>query len=119
MFEKFIRVVRPDCPWTQEEASIQILQKIVDEQRDMFQKYELDEQDITFIKVGPTFTFYKHYYTNHFQEIIYGPLDGSSVSPDQPWPYEGRDVTKAFLFEVVANKSCSIDVDKVCIEKSV
>ena len=57
MFEKFIRVVRPECTWSHEEASIQILQKIVDEQKDVFRKYGLDEQDITFIKVGPTFTF--------------------------------------------------------------
>ena len=26
-----------------------------------------------------------------YQEIIYGPLDGASVSLDQPWPYKGRD----------------------------
>ena len=61
MFEKFIRVVRPECPWTHEEASILILQKIVDEQKDMFQKYGLNEQDITFIKVGSTFIFNNHY----------------------------------------------------------
>ena len=48
-----------------------------------------------------------------YQEIIYGPLDGASVSLDQPWPYKGRDPSQAFLFEIVANKSCSIDVDKV------
>jgi len=34
------------------------------------------------------------------------------VCPDQPWPYKGRGPSKAFLFEIVANKSCSIDVDK-------
>ena len=48
-----------------------------------------------------------------YQEIIYGPLDGASVSPDKPLPYKGRDPSQAFLFEIVANKSCSIDVDKV------
>ena len=47
------------------------------------------------------------------QEVIYGPLDGASVAPDQPWPYKGRDPSQAFLYEIVANKSCSIDVDKV------
>ena len=49
-----------------------------------------------------------------YQEIIYGPLDGATVSPDKPWPYKGRDPSQAFLYEIVANKSCSIDVDKVC-----
>ena len=48
-----------------------------------------------------------------YQELIYGPLDGVSVSLDQPCPYKGRDPSQAFLFEIVANKSCSIDVDKV------
>jgi len=95
MFEKFISVVRPGSPWTHETASIEIFQRIVDEQSDMFRKYGLNEQDITFIK-----------------EIIYGPLDSASVAPDQPWPYKGRDPSQAFLYEIVANKSCSIDVDK-------
>jgi len=95
MFEKFISVVRPGSPWTHETASIEIFQRIVDEQSDMFIKYGLNEQDITFIK-----------------EVIYGPLDGASVAPDQPWPYKGRDPSQAFLYEIVANKSCSIDVDK-------
>ena len=51
MFEKFISVVRPGSPWTHETASIEIFQRIVDEQSDMFRKYGLNEQDITFIKV--------------------------------------------------------------------
>merc|ERR1719320_1110901 len=67
MFEKFIHMVRPGSSWTHEMASIQIFQRIYEEHKSVFQKYGLDEQDITFIK-----------------EIIFGPLeDGASVSPDQ------------------------------------
>ena len=51
MFEKFISVVRPGYYWTHEMASIQILQRIVDDNIQQFQKYRLDEKDITFIKV--------------------------------------------------------------------
>ena len=99
MFEKFIRKVRPEVSWSHETASIAIFQRIVDKLGDVFQRYGLDDDDILFIK-----------------EIIYGPLDGSSVSSDQPWPYKGRDQSKAFLYEIVANKSCSIDVDKVYVQ---
>ena len=115
MFEKFIHMVRPGSSWTHEMASIQIFQRIYEEHKGVFQKYGLDEQDITFIKVGLIYLFTKNYYTDNYQEIIFGPLDGASVSPDQPWPYKGRGPSKAFLYEIVANKSCSIDVDKVCI----
>ena len=114
MFEKFIHMVRPGSSWTHEMASIQIFQQIYEKHKGVFQKYGLDEQDITFIKVGlMMYHFTTNYYKDHFQEIIFGPLDGASVCPDQPWPYKGRGQSKAFLFEIVANKSCSIDVDKV------
>jgi len=95
MFEKFVSQVRKGFHWCHESASIAIFEKIYNENPAVFQKYGIEEQDITFIK-----------------EIIFGPLDGASVSPDQPWPYKGRGESKAFLYEIVANKSCSIDVDK-------
>ena len=40
-------------------------------------------------------------------------MNGDPVSAEQPWPYKGRDESKAFLYEIVANKMSSIDVDKV------
>ena len=55
MFEKFISMVRPGYSWTHEMASIQIFQKIVDDNIEQFQKYQLDEKDITFIKVTSSF----------------------------------------------------------------
>ena len=55
MFEKFISMVRPGYSWTHEMASIQIFQKIVDDNIEQFQKYKLDEKDITFIKVTSSF----------------------------------------------------------------
>ena len=51
MFEKFISMVRPGYSWTHEMTSIQIFQKIVDDNIHQFQKYQLDEKDILCIKV--------------------------------------------------------------------
>ena len=93
-------------------ASIQIFQKIVDDNIQQFQKYQLDEKDILFIKVtSPGITLVSK--TIVVRRSSTAPLDGASVSPDKPWPYKGRDPSQAFLFEIVANKRCSIDVDKV------
>ncbi|KAJ8257848.1 hypothetical protein GJAV_G00190390 [Gymnothorax javanicus] len=48
------------------------------------------------------------------KEQIAGPLETPvSLSQDQsPWLYQGRNETKSFLYEIVANKRNGIDVDK-------
>ncbi len=54
------------------------------------------------------------------QELIVGPLDesgmpdrsSSSSNDDSHWPYRGRPVEKSFLYEIVANKTNGVDVDK-------
>lgn len=66
MFEKFIHMARPGSTWTHEMASIQIFQRIYEEHMGVFQKYGLDEQDITFVKVGQVYFFNTNYYTNHY-----------------------------------------------------
>ncbi len=40
--------------------------------------------------------------------------DRSSSSNDDSsrWPYRGRPVEKSFLYEIVANKTNGVDVDK-------
>jgi len=50
--------------------------------------------------------------------MIVGPLTDKGF-PDHSvdlnvavWPYKGREINKSFLYEIVANKSCGIDVDK-------
>ena len=44
---------------------------------------------------------------SHCQELIYGPFQQGSDD------YVGRGKEKFFLYEIVANKTNSIDVDKV------
>ncbi|XP_047673910.1 deoxynucleoside triphosphate triphosphohydrolase SAMHD1-like [Tachysurus fulvidraco] len=65
--------------------------------------YGLDEQDIMFIK-----------------ELIFGPNPPAERNNQLPmqhadpnWPYKGRTEDKSYLYEIVANKSTGIDVDKM------
>jgi len=50
--------------------------------------------------------------------MIVGPLtedhmpDPNADPNSEVWPYRGRDIGKSFLFEIVANKTCGVDVDK-------
>ena len=52
----------------------------------------LTERDIIFVK-----------------KMIYGPLQSGE---DSDWPYLSRGPDKFFIYEIVANKISSIDVDK-------
>ena len=78
--------------WTHEETSIKILQHLIDDNELMptFEKHGLTEQDIVFIK-----------------ELIYGPFQQGKDDG-----YQGRGPEKRFLYEIVANKISSVDVDK-------
>ena len=50
------------------------------------------------------------------QELIYGPFQqGSDNEQLGNWPYVGRGPEKYFLYEIVANKISSVDVDKVSL----
>lgn len=92
LWESFVREARPDCDWTHEKTSIEILQHLIDDNNlgVEFGKYGLDDNDITFIK-----------------ELIYGPFQKG-----QEDGYVGRGPEKRFLYEIVANKISSVDVDK-------
>eukprot|EP00053_Salpingoeca_punica_P014007 m.127146 g.127146 ORF g.127146 m.127146 type:complete len:533 (-) comp16355_c0_seq2:251-1849(-) len=98
---QFIPAIRPTSTWTHEEASISMFDYMIETNnlRPLFEKRGLDDKDIIFIK-----------------EQIKGPLRRSSSSSssghDGGWPYLGRDRTKSFLYEIVANKRNGIDVDK-------
>merc|ERR1719347_1978116 len=66
--------------------------------KEIFAVNGLQEKDILFVK-----------------EIIYGPLHlgkDYGTNDDTSWPYLGRGPEKYFLYEIVANKISSIDVDK-------
>ncbi|XP_052424287.1 deoxynucleoside triphosphate triphosphohydrolase SAMHD1-like [Carassius gibelio] len=92
--KKFIPAVQPDPKWKHEEASVKMFDHMVNENnlKPLMASYGLDmENDCTFIA-----------------ELIKG-LD----TKVKKWPAKcGRTEDKAFLYEIVANKRNSIDVDK-------
>lgn len=97
---KFIPLMCPDSKWKHEDASVMMLDYLIEDNNLLwvFEEYGLTQQDITFIKeqvAGPNKVFAKHH--NGDKEM---------------WPYHGRCEKKSFLYEVVANKRNGIDVDK-------
>jgi len=96
LWENFVGEARPNFMWSHEKTSLDMLDYIINENNLMpvFSQHGLNERDITFVK-----------------EMIYGPFHQGD--DDQgAWPYHGRGPEKFFLYEIVANKISSIDVDK-------
>lgn len=89
----FIRQIRPDCGWDHEHASATLLDYLIDDNAlwPTLAAHGLGEADVKFVK-----------------ELIFG---GPSGAPSD-WVWSGRGQSKAFLFEIVANKRNGIDVDK-------
>ncbi|XP_050395452.1 deoxynucleoside triphosphate triphosphohydrolase SAMHD1 isoform X2 [Patella vulgata] len=86
---RFIQSVNPGSKWTHEKASIQMFEHLIEEnnlEKD-FEEYNLTRQDRDFIK-----------------EQFNGPLNEDKI-------YKGRP-DKKYLYEIVANKRNSVDVDK-------
>ncbi|XP_049437954.1 deoxynucleoside triphosphate triphosphohydrolase SAMHD1-like isoform X3 [Epinephelus fuscoguttatus] len=88
--------------WKHDDASLQMFDHLVERNglEEEMERYGLVlPQDQTFIK-----------------EMIAGPLKKRQVEPHtetvDEWPYEGRPQEKSFLYEIVANKTNGIDVDK-------
>ena len=96
LWESFVREARDGYEWHHEKTSIDMLDYIIEDNNLMpiFEGHGLTEQDITFVK-----------------ELIYGPFQQGSDN-DSNWPYVGRGPEKYFLYEIVANKISSVDVDK-------
>ena len=97
LWESFVREARLGHEWCHEKTSIQMLDYVIKENDLMpvFEDHGLTEQDITFVK-----------------ELIYGPFQQGSDTDEDNWPYVGRGPEKYFLYEIVANKISSVDVDK-------
>ncbi|XP_021355741.1 deoxynucleoside triphosphate triphosphohydrolase SAMHD1-like [Mizuhopecten yessoensis] len=87
---KFIPQANPGVNWEHEEASVDMFDHLVKKNGldTEFDKYGLTGTDLIFIK-----------------EQIKGPSE-------ENWRFEGRDKSKGFLYEVVANKRNGIDADK-------
>ncbi|XP_023347596.1 deoxynucleoside triphosphate triphosphohydrolase SAMHD1 [Eurytemora carolleeae] len=91
LWEHFVSEARPDNTWHHEQSSIDMLDFLIQENNlwPIFMAYDFTDLDLIFIK-----------------ELIYGPLPGSDGV------FKGRGPEKHFLYEIVANKISSIDVDK-------
>ncbi|XP_028309845.1 deoxynucleoside triphosphate triphosphohydrolase SAMHD1-like isoform X3 [Gouania willdenowi] len=110
--DMFIPRVRPNDPWKHENASVEMFDYLVKDNK-LKTVMEQHGLDLDFIK-----------------ELINGPLKEETggkkgVQPEQKamqehktdetgnqWPYKGRPEDKSFLYEIVANKRNGIDVDK-------
>ncbi|KAG0714997.1 Deoxynucleoside triphosphate triphosphohydrolase SAMHD1 [Chionoecetes opilio] len=92
LWERFVNQARPKKHWVHESTSTKMFDHLIETNNlfGEFEKYDLKEQDIIFIK-----------------EMIHSPPgDGSD------WCYKGRPKDKAFLYQIVANKQTGVDVDK-------
>ncbi|XP_070600999.1 deoxynucleoside triphosphate triphosphohydrolase SAMHD1 isoform X2 [Erythrolamprus reginae] len=124
MFDaRFIPLARPTLNWKHEQASVQMFEYLIDSNNlkpEMIEYGLKLDEDIHFIK-----------------ELIASPVeekmgDKEAKTPGGPgsprasssalnqnngqecvlWPYRGRSKNKSFLYEIVANKTSGIDVDK-------
>jgi len=93
LWEWFMAEARPEAKWDHESSSLRLLDNIMQEYNllPLFVEHDLNAKDVVFIK-----------------ELICGPLQ----QKDNGWPYEGRGPEKYFLYEFIANKISSVDVDK-------
>jgi len=96
LWENFVSEARDGYKWMHEKTSLDMLDFIINDNNllPVFAQNGLTENDITFVK-----------------EMIFGPFHQGS-DKDGAWPYLGRGPEKFFLYEIVANKISSIDVDK-------
>jgi len=94
LWETFVREARRGYEWCHEKTSIDMLDYIIEKNKLMptFESFGITRNDVTFVK-----------------ELIYGPLQKVD---EGDYPYVGRGPEKFFLYEIVANKISSVDVDK-------
>ncbi|XP_075902012.1 deoxynucleoside triphosphate triphosphohydrolase SAMHD1 [Nelusetta ayraudi] len=93
----FIPRARPGFDWKHEEASVKMFEHLVEDNNltPVMEGHGLKlPQDLIFIR-----------------EQIVGPSN-RDAGQTQKWLYEGRTKEKSFLYEIVANKTNGIDVDK-------
>ncbi|CAG5125643.1 unnamed protein product, partial [Candidula unifasciata] len=90
--QMFIPAVMPESQWTHEQASKDMFDYLVEKNnlQEVFKSHGLNETDMVFIK-----------------ELI-----TPNMGKDGKWLHRGRPKEKAYLYEIVANKRNSIDVDK-------
>ncbi|XP_066289483.1 deoxynucleoside triphosphate triphosphohydrolase SAMHD1-like [Branchiostoma lanceolatum] len=89
--QQFMKKAEPGCTWKHEDASIEMFDHLIKQNKINLAEYDLTQQDQTFIK-----------------ELISPP------KPKEPgsWPYKGRGTEKGFLYQIVSNSENGMDVDK-------
>jgi len=92
LWEQFVAEANPGSGWTHEKASLDMFNYLVEVNNIDLRAWNVKPQDVKFI-----------------MELVKGPLTNSTSS----WPYEGRSQEKGFLYEIIANHVCGIDVDKM------
>jgi len=93
LWEYFVKEARPGYSWNHEKTSIEMIDFLIEKNNINLADYGFTDEDLTFVK-----------------ELIAGPL-GPEVDGQKTYlAYRGDD--KDFLYEIIANKKTSIDVDK-------
>jgi len=92
LWEQFVTEANPGSGWTHEKASLDQFKHLLKVNDIPLRAWNVKERDVDFI-----------------MELVKGPLSKSKNS----WPYKGRSHEKAFLYEIIANHVCGIDVDKM------
>ncbi|XP_072520764.1 deoxynucleoside triphosphate triphosphohydrolase SAMHD1-like [Salminus brasiliensis] len=101
VFEVFMKELNPSSEWKHEEASVRMFEYLAEVNgisHVMRKDYGFQDQDFQFIN-----------------ELIYGPNPPGSknLGDSHSWPYEGRPREKSYLYQIVANHTTGIDVDKM------
>jgi len=92
LWEQFVSEANPGSGWTHEKASLDMFSYLIKVNDIPLKEWNVKPQDKDFI-----------------MELVKGPL----VKSNSSWPYKGRSQEKAFLYEIIANHVCGIDVDKM------
>uniref|UniRef100_A0A8C9YEV6 HD/PDEase domain-containing protein n=1 Tax=Sander lucioperca TaxID=283035 RepID=A0A8C9YEV6_SANLU len=101
--------------WKHEEASVEMFDHLVEftnlkleMKKVMKKRMEKEENDLKLENEADNWILED---LNFIKKMIEGLKDPKAVQVS-PWPYCGRPKDKSFLFEIVANKTNGIDVDK-------
>ncbi|XP_061428011.1 deoxynucleoside triphosphate triphosphohydrolase SAMHD1 [Lethenteron reissneri] len=126
MFDNsFIPAARPGCKWKHEVASVQMFDHLIQAnglEEVLSKEYGLKlPEDLDFIKeqiAGPPADIANSSgpgsgINNCFAKSPHVDREEGGLQVQaKEWPYKGRTKDKGFLYEIVANKSNGIDVDK-------
>jgi len=94
LWEQFVSEADSECGWTHEQASLDMFKYLVEMNNIPLMEWGVGPRDVDFI-----------------MELVKGPLGKKGDNND--WAYKGRGKEKAFLYEIIANHTSGVDVDKM------